>query len=124
MKSDNDLDSHRVKPEENRVQYVIDEGRRRLLKNLALGMALMPIAGAPLTAAAADAPLVAADDPTGKALKYVSDASKSVDSKPGSTCANCKLYQGAAGSAQGGCLLFPGKSVKSTGWCISWAAQT
>jgi hypothetical protein len=123
MKSDN-LDSRRVKPGENRVQYMVDEARRRLLKNIALGMALMPIAGAPLTAAAADAPLVAADDPTAKALKYVSDASKSVDAKRGSTCANCKLYQGAAGAAQGGCLLFPGKSVKSTGWCISWAAQT
>ena len=125
MKSDNELDSHRVMPEENRVQYVVDEARRRLLKNIALGMALMPIAGAPLTAArAAEAPLVAADDPTAKALKYVSDTSKSTDAKPGSTCANCKLYQGAAGAAQGGCLLFPGKSVKSTGWCISWAAQT
>lgn len=124
MKSDNP-DSRRVKPEEHRVQTMVDEARRRLLKNMALGMALMPIAGAPLTAArAAEAPLVAADDPTAKALKYVSDASKSVDSKPGSTCANCKLYQGAAGAAQGGCLLFPGKSVKSTGWCSSWAAQT
>jgi hypothetical protein len=125
MKSCNDLDSHWAKPEEHRAQYVVDEARRRLLKNIALGMALMPIAAAPLTAArAAEAPLVAADDPTAKALKYVSDASKSVDAKPGSTCANCKLYQVAAGSVQGGCLLFPGKSVKSTGWCISWAAQT
>jgi hypothetical protein len=125
MKSDNELESHCVKPEENRLQHVVDKARRRLLKNIALGMTLMPIAGAPLTAArAAEAPLVAADDPTAKALKYVSEASKSVDAKPGITCANCKLYQGATGSAQGGCLLFPGKSVKSTGWCISWAAQT
>ena len=125
MQDENDLGSHRVKSEQNRGQPVIDEARRRLLKNIALGMALMPIAGAPLTAArAAEAPFVGADEPTAKALKYVSDASKSVDAKPGSTCANCKLYQVAAGSAQGGCLLFPGKSVKSTGWCISWAART
>src|SRR5437763_9872188 len=87
-------------------------------------MALVPIAVAPLTAAnAADAPLVAADDPTAKALKYVGDGSKSADAKPGSTCGNCKLYQGA-GSVQGGCLLFPGKSVKSGGWCSAWAAKS
>jgi high potential iron-sulfur protein len=102
----------------------LDEARRRLLKNIAFGIALMPITGAPLAAAAADAPLVAADDPMAKALKYVSDTGKSTDAKPGSACANCKLYQGAAGSAQGACLLFPGKSVKSTGWCVSWAART
>jgi hypothetical protein len=108
--------------EENRVKDVVDQFRRRLLKNVALGMALVPLAVAPLTAAnAADAPLVAADDPLGKALKYVGDSSKSADAKPGSTCTNCKLYQGA-GSVQGGCLLFPGKSVKSAGWCISWTA--
>jgi hypothetical protein len=103
---------------------VVDEGRRRLLKNVALGMALVPVAIVPLTAAnAADAPLVTADDPMAKALKYVSDASKAAEAKPGSTCANCKLYQGASGAAQGGCQLFPGKSVKATGWCISWTAK-
>jgi high potential iron-sulfur protein len=106
------------------MKDVVDARRRRLLKNVALGVALMPIAGAPLTAAnAADAPLVAADDPTAKALKYVSDASKSADAKPGSKCANCTLYQGTAGSAQGGCLLFPGKSVTSAGWCSTWTAK-
>lgn len=107
------------------MKDVVDGGRRRLLRNIALGMALVPIAAASLRAAnAADAPLVGADDPTAKALKYVSDASKAPDAKPGSTCANCKLYQGAAGSAQGGCLLFPGKSVKATGWCSSWTAKS
>jgi hypothetical protein len=106
------------------MQDVVDECRRRLLKNVALGMVLMPITAAPLRAAnAADAPLVAADDPVAKALKYVSDASKSADAKPGSTCSNCTLYQGTAGSAQGGCLLFPGKSVKSAGWCGSWTTK-
>jgi hypothetical protein len=105
------------------VKQVIDESRRRLLKNITFGMALLPLAVAPLTVVAADAPLVAADDPTAKALKYVSDASKATGAKPGSKCANCALYQGAAGSAQGGCLLFPGKSVTSIGWCSSWAAK-
>jgi hypothetical protein len=101
-----------------------DQSRRRLLKNVALGALLIPVAAAPLeTARAADLPLVAADDPTAKALKYVSDASKATDAKPGSKCANCALYQGAAGSAQGGCLLFPGKAVKATGWCASWTVK-
>jgi hypothetical protein len=102
-----------------------DESRRRLLKKFSLGAALVPIAGATLrTAWAADLPLVAPDDPTAKALKYVPDVSKAAEAKPGSKCENCKLYQGAAGAAQGGCLLFPGKAVKSSGWCSSWTAKT
>jgi len=99
-----------------------DESRRQLLRNVALGTLLLPLA-APLTAGAADLPLVATDDPTAKALKYTPDASKSADAKPGSKCATCSLYQGAAGSAQGGCLLFPGKAVKATGWCASWTLK-
>jgi len=106
------------------MKQVFDESRRRLLQRVSLGVALMPLAGIPLRVAiAADLPLVAADDPTAKALKYVPDASKASDAKPGSHCANCSLYQGAAGSAQGGCLLFPGKAVKATGWCSSWTAK-
>lgn len=101
-----------------------DEFRRRLLKRLALGVALAPIAAAPLREAwAADAPLVTADDPTAKSLKYVSDASQAKDAKPGSKCATCQLYQGAAGSTQGPCLLFPGKAVKAAGWCSSWTQK-
>jgi hypothetical protein len=107
------------------MRPVIDESRRRLLKRVTLGVALLPIAGVPLRVAlAADLPLVTSDDATAKALKYVSDVSKAPDAKPGSKCANCSLYQGAAGSAQGGCLLFPGKAVKATGWCSSWTAKT
>jgi hypothetical protein len=113
--------SHR---KEKRVKQVIDTSRRRLLRNVALGVLLIPIARAPVeTAGAADAPLVTADDPTAKALKYTADASKASDAKPGSKCANCRFYQGAADSAQGGCLIFPGKSVKAAGWCSSWTAK-
>jgi High potential iron-sulfur protein len=100
-----------------------DQSRRQLLRNVALGTLLLPIAAAPLPAAAAELPLLTPDDPTAKTLKYTSDASKSTDAKPGSKCATCMLYQGAAGSAQGGCLLFPGKAVKSTGWCSSWTQK-
>ena len=100
-----------------------DESRRQLLRNVALGTLLLPIAAAPFPASAADLPLLTPDDPTAKALKYSADASKSTDAKPGSKCATCTLYQGAAGSAQGGCLLFPGKAVKATGWCSSWTLK-
>ena len=110
---------------EHRVKQVTDESRRRLLRSAALGVALLPIAGLPLRAAiAADLSLVSADDPTAKALKYVSDASNASAAKSGSKCANCSIYQGAAGSAQGGCLMFPGKAVQATGWCSSWTART
>jgi hypothetical protein len=106
------------------MRQPFDESRRRLLRNVAIGTLLIPVTAAPFTTArAADLPLVAADDPTAKALKYTSDASKSADAKAGSKCANCALYQGAAGSAQGGCLLFPGKAVKAAGWCSSWTLK-
>jgi High potential iron-sulfur protein len=101
----------------------VNECRRRFLGKLALAIAVLPVAGKLTNAAAADAPPVTADDPTAKALKYVDSAAKAPDAKPGSTCASCRLYQGAAGSAQGGCLLFPGKSVKAGGWCSSWTAK-
>jgi len=106
------------------MKRVIDASRRRLLKRVTIGLALMPVATVPFRiAVAADLPLVTSDDPTALALKYVSDASKSSDAKPGSKCANCAFYQGAAGFAQAGCPLFPGKSVKATGWCSSWNAK-
>ena len=103
----------------------IDESRRELLKKITLGVALMPIASSSLRIAfAADLPLVSPDDPTAHALKYVSDATKATDAKPGSKCANCTFYQGDAGASQGGCPLFPNKSVKADGWCSSWTAKS
>jgi len=101
----------------------INVSRRRLLKNVATGAVLLPLASTQFGAAFAADPLVAADDPTGKALKYVEDASKFAGAKPGAHCGNCALYQGAAGSAQGGCAIFPGKQVKAAGLCASWAPK-
>ena len=95
--------------EENRKKQVFDESRRELQKKVALGTVLIPLAVR--TASAADLPLVSTDDPTAKALKYVEDVSKATAAKPGSKCATCALYQGAAGS------------VKAGGWCASWAAK-
>ena len=98
--------------------------RRRLLRFTVLSAAAAPFSSLLSTSTfAADAPLMTADDPTGAALKYVDDAAKAADAKPGSKCATCSLYQGAAGSVQGPCAIFPGKQVMSAGWCAAWAAK-
>ena len=102
------------------MKPVFDESRRQLLKKVALGTVLIPIAVR--TASAADLPLVSPDDPTAKALKYTPDVSTATAAKPGSKCANCTLYQGGT-AAQGPCLLFPGKAVKASGWCSSWTPK-
>ena len=100
----------------------LDKSRRRFLYNAALGFALLPLTEFTASrASAADAPLVGADDPTAKALKYVDNAARANGAKPGNTCANCALYQGVAGSKQGPCPLFAGKQVKAAGWCASWS---
>jgi hypothetical protein len=98
--------------------------RRTLLQRLTLGIPLLPLAASQLNVAlAADAPLLSPDAQEAKAVKYVEDASKAQGALPGSTCANCALYQGQAGSPAGPCQLFAGKRVKATGWCSSWAPQ-
>jgi hypothetical protein len=98
--------------------------RRSLLQKLTLGVPLLPIAVSQLsTALAADAPLLSPDAKEAKAVKYVEDASKAVGAIPGSTCANCAVYQGHSGLPQGPCQIFPGKEVKAAGWCSSWAPQ-
>ena len=106
------------------MEDLIDVSRRRLLKTVTLSVAVIPVAAVTLRAAsAADLPLLTDSDPTAKALNYVTDATKASGAKPGSKCANCTNYQGAAGSPQGGCLIFPGKAVKADGWCLSWTAK-
>jgi hypothetical protein len=98
--------------------------RRSVLQKLTLGIPLVPLAVSQLrTALAADAPLLSPDAKEAKAVKYVEDASKAVGAVPGSTCANCAVYQGHAGSPLGPCQIFPGKQVKAAGWCSSWAPQ-
>jgi hypothetical protein len=98
--------------------------RRKLLTRLAVGVGLAPLAAVSVPRAlAAEAPLLAVSAPEAKAVKYVENAGQAKEALPGNTCANCALYQGAYGSAQGPCQLFPGKDVKAAGWCSSWAPQ-
>lgn len=106
------------------MKQLMDESRRRFLNRVPLGLAVVALGGLPLPAeSAANLPMVTPDDPTAKALKYVNDASQASGTQPGSKCANCANYQGAAGSTEGGCLLFPGKAVKASGWCSGWTAK-
>jgi hypothetical protein len=98
--------------------------RRRLLRRLALGASVAPLAAGALRATfAAAAPLLSIEAPEAKAVKYVENAKDAQGATPGSSCANCGLYQGPDGSTQGPCQLFPGKEVKAAGWCSSWAPQ-
>ena len=102
----------------------ISLSRRRLLRRLALGASVAPVAATlSRTSLAASAPLLSADAPEAKAVKYVENARDAHGATPGNNCANCALYQGPGGSAQGPCQLFPGKEVKAAGWCSSWAPQ-
>jgi High potential iron-sulfur protein len=102
--------------------------RRSVLRRAALALPLIPLAAvssrqALANAAAGALPLLSSDDPQAKQLKYVTDAKQASAAKPDSTCANCALYQGSYGSAQGPCQIFPGKAVKAAGWCSAWAPQ-
>lgn len=67
-------------------------------------------------------------DPTAVALGYVAVASEVDKAKhpnfvAASQCANCALYQGAAGSTAGPCPLFAGKQVAAGGWCASYTKK-
>jgi hypothetical protein len=98
--------------------------RRRLLQRLAVSAAAIPLVAAGMrTTLAAAAALLSVNAPEAKAVKYVENAKDAAGAAPGSKCANCGLYQGPEGSAQGPCQLFPGKEVKASGWCSSWAPQ-
>ena len=99
-----------------------DDERRALLRRLALGLTLVPLAGIQSRRAhAADLPLLSESDPAAKALEYVEDATKAKGAQSGSLCSNCSVYGGADGATAGPCTLFPGKSVKAAGWCKSWS---
>jgi High potential iron-sulfur protein len=91
---------------------------------------IVPVAGAALLAgrnASAQA-MVTEQDPQAVALGYVADAAKADKAKyknyaAGQTCANCQLFQGKAGDADGLCPLFAGKKVAAKGWCSAYAKK-
>ena len=72
--------------------------------------------------------MVAETDPQATALGYKLDATKIDKAKQtkyaaSQVCANCALFQGAAGAAAGGCPLFAGKQVSSKAWCSAYAKK-
>lgn len=67
-------------------------------------------------------------DAAAVALGYVADSAR-VDKvrfpnhAATQLCANCTLYQGAAGAEAGPCPLFAGKQVSAKGWCASYVKK-
>jgi hypothetical protein len=102
--------------------------RRDLMKS-ALATALLPALGViSKRSRAADLTPLDPNDPTAKALGFVTDASK-VDAatnptfKAGQHCAGCAQYQGTASDATAGCTIFAGHSVPGGGWCRAFVAK-
>jgi High potential iron-sulfur protein len=59
------------------------------------------------------------NDPTAKALGYVTNSAK-----PDASCGNYLQFQGKAADATGPCTIFASKNVASAGWCVSWAKKS
>lgn len=98
-----------------------ENSRRQFLVRGLAAVAAVPFVSGMLSSqvqAQALKPLTAAN-PQAVALKYVADAKKAVGAKPGSTCANCSLFQ----PATSGCAIFAGFSVAKAGWCSAWAKK-
>jgi anaerobic selenocysteine-containing dehydrogenase len=98
--------------------------RRRFIKLFVAGASAAPLASTLLSRSAQAAEPVTEANPTAAALGYKEDASKATkrtDTK--ATCANCNLYTGKAGAADGPCGLFGGNLVKAKGWCTAWVKK-
>jgi hypothetical protein len=93
--------------------------RALIVRGLILG-AIAPVAETLISPAVlAESPSLDLNDPTAKALGYVTQSAK-----PGEKCDNCAQFQGKVGSAQGPCTIFPGKNVAAAGWCMSWVKKS
>jgi hypothetical protein len=103
--------------------------RRALVKGGLIAGALVPAFG--MIGATADAAALTPldpNDPTAKALAFVTDGAKVSTSafptfKPSQKCGTCAQYQGKASDATAGCNLFAGHSVPVGGWCKVWAQK-
>jgi hypothetical protein len=103
--------------------------RRSIVKGGLIAGALVPAFGLVGNAVGAAAlPALDPNDPTAKALGFVTDATKVVASanptfKPTQKCSTCAQYQGKATDATAGCNIFAGHSVPAAGWCKVWAQK-
>lgn len=100
--------------------------RRRLLKQAAGSLVLIPLVNLPQTAVAAEK--ISLDHPSAKALGYVHKAEETDVTKypkrageAGATqfCDNCSQYQ-ATEAEWGTCNIFPNYLVAAKGWCNVW----
>jgi hypothetical protein len=103
--------------------------RRAIVTGGLIVGSLVPVLGLiGTTAAAAELPPLDPNDPTAKALGFVTDSTK-VDAganpthKPNQKCGTCAQFQGKATDATGGCNIFAGHSVPAGGWCKVWAQK-
>jgi len=103
--------------------------RRAIVQGGLIAGALVPALGlmGNYAGAAALTPLDA-NDPTAKALGFVSDATKvnaaaNPTFKPGQMCSNCAQYLGKPGDASGGCNIYAGHSVPAGAWCKGYAPK-
>ncbi len=97
--------------------------RREFIVQFSLGGSVLAAGNA-----FAQAAPLAPTDPTAVALGYVADAAKADKKKypkfaADQSCANCQLYTGAKGAANGPCAVFGGKLVPPKAWCSSWVKK-
>ena len=98
--------------------------RRRFIKISVAGLAAVPAAAALWSGRAQAAETLSESDPTATALGYKADATKAPTRKDNTaTCANCSLYSGKPGAADGPCSAFGGKLVSAKGWCNAWVKK-
>jgi hypothetical protein len=88
-----------------------------VIRGLTVG-SIIPIQTFISSVVRAEAPELDPNDPTAKALGYITQSTK-----PGEKCSNCSQFQSKGGSAQGLCTIFPGKSVAAAAWCMSWVKK-
>jgi hypothetical protein len=77
--------------------------RALVIRGLVAG-SIIPIQTLIMSVVRAESPSLDPNDPTAKALGYITQSMKS-----GEKCNNCNQFQGNSGSAQGTCTIFPGK---------------
>jgi hypothetical protein len=103
--------------------------RRELMTGVLLVSAVVPALGLNgKDAKAADLALVDVNDPTAKALDFVTDATQLNAStepayKPGRHCGMCAQFRGNQADTMGACNIFTGHLVAAGGWCMAWTQR-
>jgi len=99
---------------------MVDKKRRQIMMTMGAGAAAVPLSAVvgTLPSYADDLPLVDPESAQAAALQYAA-----VSPDPATNCANCTLYQGAEGEAQGPCPLFPGVAVGAEAWCSAYVPK-